>query len=59
MNVLMREMPAQKTYRENEAPLTIAHWSELKEVAKKLGHNVLIVDRIRGQMFTPAQLRLV
>lgn len=54
---LVREMP-QVGPRLHESPLSIANWTDLTEIVGKLGHNVLIVDRIRGQMFTPAQLRL-
>jgi hypothetical protein len=55
---LMRDAPV-TAHREHESPLTIATWSDLTQVVRKLGHDVLIVDRLRGQMFTPAQLRLV
>lgn len=50
--------PPRAERSDDESPLSIATFSDLSEVVKKLGHNVLIVDRIRGQIFTPAQLRL-
>ncbi len=55
---LMRESPETGVRRLHESPLSLATRSELTEIVNKLGHNVLIVDRVRGRVFTPAQLRL-
>ena len=42
--------------RVDEAAGSVATVEELNEIVKQLGHNVLIVDRVRGQIFTPTQL---